>query len=205
MPYIVTIDEALKTTVHQEGLVRRRLQNGASSPVTCQPPLQDYGADTRFHGTFTVRYPTLEAATAALKEVGKLKLGLWDQCWQLQDADTGEVIILPEDVIAMIDRPREPKTMPGGDTAKGKVSIHQLWDLLLERQDYQCYVCGLDWTEQVRRYGQSFDKHRIHPGRQSGAYTPENTIMVCRPCHGQIDGWTIEQVDALRAKRRKVE
>lgn len=189
-------------TKYQSQKVQRSLEKWRSGKVVRSPATREHSSPGQFPGEIRAQFSDLERAKAALKEIGKLNLGRWAETWVIQDAETGEVVFLPESDIEEINTPKTLDDLESQRSADGKPSRHQLWHTLLRRQNYRCYICGLSWSEQVRRYERSFDIHRVVPGRKQGGYTLENTIMVCPECHQQIDGWSWEEVHLLRDRLR---
>lgn len=55
-----------------------------------------------------------------------------------------------------------------------------------ERDAHRCVDCG---AVEVRGITPGLQVHRIVPGRDGGAYTLDNCVLLCEPCHCKRHGW----------------
>ncbi len=198
MSYIINIAESLHLTQYQRKQVLRILQQGATSSVLTYEPTKQHRTASKFHGEILARFADVGAAKHALKEIGKLMLGGWDESYSVYNEKTGEPVVLSESEIAEINAPQSAEEFTGGQSTSGDWKSPDLWRRLMVRQNYKCYVCGLSWKKQASFCQQSFDIHRILPGHMGGKYTDENTIMVCRDCHVRVQGMSLAETDQVR-------
>ncbi len=198
MAYIIDLAESLHLTQYQRKQVLRILQQRATSNVLTYEPTRQHRTASKFHGQIIARFADVDAAKHALKEIGKLMLGGWDESYTVYNEETGETILLLEREIAEINAPQSAEEFTGGQSVSGDWKSPDLWRRLMVRQNYQCYVCGLSWKKQASFYQQSFDIHRILPGHAGGKYTDENTIMVCHDCHVRVQGMNMDETNQVR-------
>lgn len=62
----------------------------------------------------------------------------------------------------------------------------------LERDDYECKICGRSDEDHQEDFGKSLDIHHIRPARkfddQEKAHQLSNLITLCRSCHAKWEG-----------------
>lgn len=62
----------------------------------------------------------------------------------------------------------------------------------LERDDYECQICGRSDKEHQEAFGKSLDIHHIRPARtfedQEEAHQLSNLVTLCRSCHAKWEG-----------------
>ncbi len=199
--YRIIIDESLHMTKYQWSQVAKTLRTCGAMVVDRQPTIRFRRTDSKFHGEVRAVFRDVEHALQALQQIGTLKLGGWFHMWQLVD-ESGTVVLLSPDEIAAINKPLTGQSAAVKGRDNETISRRELWHTLMERQNYQCYVCGLTWEEQDEVHNQSFDIHRVLPGHSGGQYTLANTVMVCRPCHEQVQDLNLVETNRIREQLR---
>jgi len=70
---------------------------------------------------------------------------------------------------------------------------------ILQRDDYECQICGTTRDEHLEKYGRSLDVHHIVPKRKfendDEANDPENLVTLCRKCHRKWEGVPVLPVE----------
>ncbi len=201
MSYLLIIDESLHMTKYQRSQVEKILRTAGAHTIDQRAPTRAHRTDAKFHGELNAVFRDLEQAQSALRQIGLLKLGGWSESWQLVDASATPVLLSPNE-IADINTPLTRQGETTGVREDEAITRHELWHTLMERQNYECYVCGLSWKEQNELHNQSFDIHRVLPGHSGGQYTLANTIMVCRPCHDRVQDLNLAETNRIRDQLR---
>jgi len=72
--------------------------------------------------------------------------------------------------------------------------------LVLERDGYECQICGQTQEEHLNEYGRDLDVHHIIPKRRfdtdEQANQAENLITLCRGCHQKWEGVPVLPTDS---------
>lgn len=201
MSYRIIIDESLHMTKYQRSQVGKILRTAGASRVEQRAPTCTHHTEAKFHREINAVFREVDQAKSALRQIGLLKLGGWSESWQVVDGTVTPVLLSPNE-IADISTPLTGQ----GETMEGReddaITRHELWHTLMDRQNYECYVCGLSWKEQNELYNQSFDIHRVLPGHSGGQYTLANTIMVCHPCHDRVQDLNLAATNRIRSQLR---
>jgi len=66
---------------------------------------------------------------------------------------------------------------------------------MLEKYDYQCYVCEMR-PDNLR----NLHMHRIVPGKRGGTYVEENVVILCRKHHHKLEGLDWDAVHKAKEK-----
>lgn len=78
----------------------------------------------------------------------------------------------------------------------GKRVYTGCWDqkreLVLERDEHECVLCGTTQTEHTEKFSRSLEVHHIIPYRKfdndERAHDPSNLITLCKDCHLEWEG-----------------
>lgn len=66
----------------------------------------------------------------------------------------------------------------------------------LQRDDYECRVCGIDREEHREKYNQDLHVHHIMPARKFSDYEDQNDLdnllTLCQDCHSKYEGWNLQ-------------
>lgn len=73
--------------------------------------------------------------------------------------------------------------------------IQSFRHVMLEKYDYQCYVCYTTPRSLTKLH-----MHRVLPGRLGGEYIEENVVIVCSGCHKGVEGLSWQELKEIRIK-----